>query len=92
MNHIDKTDINRYFCIEQQDNNVQVFGQVDLGNVLDSGQPNMQTFLTELELEAYVDSVLGTGYYQIAVETSSDLFMGVSGIYEPIEAIEAIEE
>lgn len=82
--HITKTDTDRWFCVEQQDNTVQVFGQVDLGNVLDSGQPNMQTYLLETELELYVNSVLGPDYYKDAVESSSNIFMGTSGIYEPI--------
>jgi len=79
--HITKTDTDRWFCVEQQDNTVQVFGQVDLGDVMDSGQPNLQTFLTEDELETYVDSVLGTNYYVIAVTTSNNIFMGTSGKY-----------
>ena len=79
--HINKTDTDRWFCVEQQDNTVQVFGQVDLGNVMDSGQPNLQTFLTEDELENYVDSILGTNYYVIAVTTGNNIFMGTSGKY-----------
>ena len=79
--HITKTDTDRWFCVEQQDNTVQVFGQVDLGDVMDSGQPNLQTFLTEDELETYVDSVLGTNYYVIAVTTGNNIFMGTSGKY-----------
>ncbi|GAG81890.1 unnamed protein product, partial [marine sediment metagenome] len=68
-------------CVEQQDNTVQVFGQVDLGDVMDSGQPNLQTFLTEDELELYVNSILGPDYYKDAVESGNDIFMGESGIY-----------
>tara|TARA_R110002020_G_scaffold432371_2_gene642398 strand:+ start:294 stop:551 length:258 start_codon:yes stop_codon:yes gene_type:complete len=79
--HITKTDTDRWFCVEQQDNTVQVFGQVDLGDVMDSGQPNLQTFLTEDELELYVNSILGPDYYKDAVESGNDIFMGESGKY-----------
>ena len=82
--HIDETDLKRWLCIEKQDNTVLVFGNCPMGSGLVSGQPYLQTFLTEDELEIYVDNILGTGYYQIAVETSSELFMGFSGKYTPI--------
>lgn len=79
--HIDKTDTDRWFCIENSENVINVFGQVDLGNVMDTGQPNMQTFLTEDELEDYVDSMLGPNYYLIAVTTQNEMFMGGSQKY-----------
>jgi hypothetical protein len=81
--HIDETDVKRWLCIKKQNNTVLVFGNCPMGSGLVSGQPYLQTFLTEDELEIYVDNILGTGYYQIAVETSSELFMGFSGKYEP---------
>ena len=55
--------------------------QVDLGNVLESGQPILLTYLTEDELETYVDGILGSNYYLIAVTTNSDMFMGASQKY-----------
>lgn len=83
--HINKTDTDRWFCVKQQNDTVQTFGQVDLGNVMDSGQPNLETFLTEDELELYINSILGPDYYKDAVETSTE-FMGISGKYEPIKS------
>ena len=82
-NHIDKTDIDRWYCVEQQDNTVQVFGQVNLGNELVSGQPTLITYLTEDELEIYIDNKLGPDAYKDAVENGSELFMGKSGKYTP---------
>ena len=79
--HIDKTDTDRWFCIETEENIIHVFGQVDLGNVLDTGEHTLSTYLTEDELETYVDSVLGRNYYIIAVTTGNDIFMGTSGKY-----------
>ena len=79
--HIDKTNTDRWFCIETEENIIHVFGQVDLGNVLDTGEFTLITYLTEDELEDYVDSILGTNYYVIAVTTGNDIFMGTSGKY-----------
>lgn len=79
--HINKTDTDRWFCIETEEDIIHVFGQVNLGNVMDTGQLNMQTFLTEDELETYVDSMLGSNYYLIAVTTNNEMFMGASQKY-----------
>ena len=81
MGHISKTQEKRWFCIKTEENIIHVFGQVDLGNVLDTGEPILLVYLTEDELEDYVDSVLGTNYYVIAVTTSNNIFMGTSGKY-----------
>ena len=62
---------------------IHVFGHVKLGNILDTGEPTLLTYLTEDELEVYVDNELGVDYYKDAVENSSELFMGVSGKYSP---------
>ena len=83
MNVINKTDSKRWFCLENNEG-IDVFGQVDLGNVLESGQPTMLTYLTEDELEAHVDNELGANAYKNAVETSSNLFMGESQKYQPM--------
>tara|TARA_R110000744_G_scaffold129383_1_gene236765 strand:- start:9 stop:269 length:261 start_codon:yes stop_codon:yes gene_type:complete len=79
--HIDKTQAERWFCAEISVDIIKVFGHANLGSILDTGQPNLETYLTEDELEAYVDSVLGTNYYVIAVTTGNDIFMGTSGKY-----------
>ena len=85
--HIDKTNTDRWFCIETEENIIHVFGQVDLGNVLDTGEFTLITYLTEDELEDYVDSILGTNYYVIAVTTGNDIFMGTSGKYPMPELV-----
>ena len=90
MSHaIHKDDINRWFLVSNDDIGVLsfvLFGYVGLIDVyeLTSGQPNILSFLTEDELEIYLDSIAGDNYYKDAVETSSDKFQGPSGKYEPI--------
>jgi len=81
--HIDKTDTDRWFCIETTEDIIHVFGQVNLGNILDTGEHTLITYLTEDELETYVDSELGVDYYKDAVESSNEIFMGESGKYTP---------
>jgi hypothetical protein len=50
-----------------------------------TGQPNFLPFLTEDELESYLDNIAGENYYKNAVETQSPKFQGPSQKYEPIE-------
>ena len=83
MKKISLTDIDRWFCIETAADIIHVFGHVELGNNLCTGQPILLTYLTEDELETYVDSILGVDYYKDAVENSNQIFMGVSGKYTP---------
>lgn len=81
--HIDKTDTDRWFCVETEEDIIHVFGNVNLGNILDTGEFTLLTYLTEDDLETYVDSVLGVDYYKDAVESSNEIFMGESGKYIP---------
>lgn len=91
MSHaIHKDDINRWFIVSNDDIGVLsfvLFGYVGLIDVyeLTSGQPNILSFLTEDELEIYLDNIAGDNYYKDSVETSSDKFQGLSGKYEPID-------
>jgi len=78
--HIDKTQDKRWFCAEDA-SDAHVFGIAILGSVLDTGQSTLETYLTEGELEIYVDSELGAGAYKEAVETGSYRFMGISQKY-----------
>ena len=83
MGYISKTDEKRWFCIKTAADIIHVFGQVDLGNVLNTGEPTLLTYLTEDELEIHVDSVLGANAYKDAVESSNIIFMGESEKYSP---------
>ena len=83
MKVISQTDTDRWFCIETEENIIHIFGQVDLGNNLCTGQHSLLTYLTEDELEIYVDNKLGPDAYKDAVENSSALFMGQSEKYSP---------
>jgi len=91
MSHaIHKDDINRWFLVYDNDTGEEsfiLFGYVGPINIneLSTGQPNILSFLTEDELEIYLDSIAGDNYYKDAVETSSDKFQGPSGKYEPID-------
>ena len=86
---IHKDDINRWFLVYDSDPAEEGFvlfgyvGPIDI-NELTTGQPNLLSFLTEDELEIYLDNIAGEGYYKEAVETSSDKFQGPSGKYKSI--------
>ena len=41
-----------------------VFGKLESGQRVTTGQPNFATFSTEAELKAKVDSLKGAGYYE----------------------------
>ena len=87
---IHKDDINRWFLVYDNDPGEEsfiLFGYVGPINVneLSTVQPNILSFLTEDELEIYLDNIAGDNYYKDAVETSSDKFQGPSGKYEPID-------
>jgi hypothetical protein len=92
---IHKDDINRWFLVYDSDPNEEGFvlfgyvGPIDI-NELSTGQPNILSFLTEDDLEIYLDNIAGAGYYKEAVETESDKFQGPSGKYEPV-VIEEID-
>ena len=40
------------------------FGEIALGQRVTSGQPNLENYETEAELETKVDSLKGSGYYE----------------------------
>ena len=84
--HIDKTQDKRWFCAEYA-SDAHVFGIAILNSVLDTGQSELEVFLTEDELEIYVDSELGADAYKEAVETGSGRFMGISGKYPMPELV-----
>ncbi len=84
MGHVSKTQEKRWFCIVSEALTIHLFGEIDLGNVLDTGEPVLLVYLTEDELEVYVDSVLGANYYKDAVESGSNMFMGISQKYTTI--------
>ena len=87
MSHgIHKNDVNRWFLVYDNDEGEEgfvLFGWVGTINVnqLMTGQPNILAFLTEDELEIYLDDIAGENYYKNAVETDSDKFQGPSQKY-----------
>jgi hypothetical protein len=84
MSHtIHTDDINRWFLVYDNkpgESGFVLFGYVGPINIneLSSGQPNIASFLTEDELEIYVDNIAGADYYKNAVESGSDKFQGPS--------------
>jgi hypothetical protein len=87
MSHgIYKDDINRWFLVYNNgagESAFILFGCVGVINVnqLETGQPNLLSFLTEDELEIYLDDIAGGDYYKDAVENDSPKFQGPSEIY-----------
>tara|TARA_B100000497_G_scaffold125826_1_gene163172 strand:+ start:1270 stop:1560 length:291 start_codon:yes stop_codon:yes gene_type:complete len=89
IHEITKTDPKRWFVI--YDNNSGELGFILFGYVgainefeLATGQPNILSFLTENEIEDYLDDIAGEGYYKDSVETESDKFQGPSEKYYEI--------
>ena len=89
INEITKDNPNRWFLVYDNDPGEEsfiLFGYVGLINVnqLMSGQPNILAFLTENELEVYLNNIAGENYYKSAVESESNKFQGPSGKYESL--------
>ena len=87
MSHaIHKDDVNRWFLVYDNDPGELGFvlfgyvGEIDI-NQLETGQPNILSYLTEDELEIYLDSVAGANYYKDAVESNSEKFQPPSQKY-----------
>ena len=87
MSHaIHKDDVNRWFLVYDNDPGELGFvlfgyvGEIDI-NQLETGQPNILSYLTEDELEIYLDSVAGADYYKDAVESNSEKFQPPSQKY-----------
>lgn len=86
INEITKDNPKRWFLIYDNDAGAEgfvLFGYVGPINVnqLITGQPNILAFLTEDELEIYLDNIAGENYYKDAVESESDKFQGPSKKY-----------
>tara|TARA_R100001530_G_scaffold135990_1_gene114787 strand:+ start:1463 stop:1726 length:264 start_codon:yes stop_codon:yes gene_type:complete len=85
MGHISKTQENRWFVIQDNESGepgIILFGDIPIGLVLDTGQPNLSVFLTEDELEIEVNNIAAIpDYYKDAVESDSIKFQGESGKY-----------
>ena len=86
INEITKDNPKRWFLVYDYDSGAEgfiLFGWVGPINVnqLMTGQPNILAFLTEDELEIYLDEIAGENYYKNAVETQSDKFQGPSQKY-----------
>ena len=78
MSHgIHKDDVNRWFLVYDNDPGESGFvlfgyvGPIDV-NELETGQPNILSYLTEDELETYLDNIAGADYYKNAVESDSE--------------------
>lgn len=76
----------RWFLVYDNDSGEGAFilfgyvGDINV-NQLVTGQPNILAFLTEDELEIYLDSIAGAGYYKNAVESESEKFQRPSQKY-----------
>ena len=86
-NHIDKDDEKRWFYVQNNgsgEQSVIVFGNSGERYVTEllTGEPILQTYLTEQELELAVNTIANDSeYYQNCVETESEKFVAPSTIY-----------
>ena len=87
MSHgIHKDDVNRWFLVYDNNEGERGFvlfgyvGPIDV-NELVTGQPNILSYLTEDELETYLDNIAGENYYKDAVESQSEKFQPPSQKY-----------
>jgi len=86
INQITKDNPKRWFLVYDSDEGELGFvlfgyvGPIDV-NELVTGQPNILAFLTEDELEIYLDNIAGANYYKNAVESDSEKFQGPSQKY-----------
>lgn len=86
IKEITKDNANRWFLVYDNDEGKEgfvLFGYVGPINVnqLMTGQKNILAFLTEDELEIYLDNIAGENYYKEAVESESDKFQPPSRKY-----------
>jgi len=86
INQITKDNPKRWFLVYDNDEGERgfvLFGYVGDINVneLSTGQPNILAFLTEDELEIYLDNIAGADYYKDAVESQSEKFQPPSQKY-----------
>lgn len=97
IQNISKDNPNRWFYISDDVTTIDglvLCGYVGEINVseLATGEPNIFSFLTEGELETYVNTLSGVGdYYEQLVIHESDKFQEPSALYKPLPPPE-IEE
>jgi hypothetical protein len=88
INEITKNNPNRWFYVmnSQGETGLVVFGYAGDQGVTEvvTGQPTINAFLTEDELESFVNEDVGIDeYYKNSVESGSDKFQGPSDKYIP---------
>ena len=84
--HINKDNPKRWMLIQNSssgEESISVFGYAGEQGVSEvtTGQPNLNVFLTEDELEVYVDNIAGVNYYCISALSFSNKFQGPSVKY-----------
>ena len=88
INEITKDNPNRWFFVMNGEGEpgLVVFGYAgDLGiNRVITGQPTINAFLTEDNLEIFINEDVGIDdYYKNSIENNSEKFQGPSGKYTP---------
>ena len=53
----------QYWCAYSTDLTVFHIGKLEVGQVLSTGQPNLESFATEAELRTRIDELKGEGWY-----------------------------
>ena len=87
IHEITKTEPKRWFLVYDGDSGeleFVVFGYVGAINQFElvTGRSDILAFMTEDELEVYLDKIAGDSYYKESVETESDKFQGPSFKYK----------
>ena len=79
-----QTTIGALFGITPNISRVKCFGNVPDESRLSTGQPVLEKFMTEEELQIRINQMAGDpNYYKNAVTTGNPIYNGVSGIYGP---------
>ena len=95
ISEITKASPNRWFAIMSAsgESGLVVFGYAGDQNVSEllTGEPTLNAFLTEDELEVFVnEDTKIPNYYKDSVENNSEKFQSPSQKYTPIEPVEPI--
>ena len=92
MKEIFPTDPNRWFIARKTSlftpgiDTVVVFGNAPFNTRVSTGQPVLETFYTEEELQSKINQMAGDdNYYENAVTTGDSRYNGVSEIYGPYD-------
>lgn len=65
MKTIEKDDLNKYWIVTDDNNNVKGFGKISNDQILTTGQPILYNFLTEEEMISKLTDITGSEEYYL---------------------------